>query len=224
MTDVVGIDACKRGWIAVALRDGAFIEATIHAHLDHAAQTYQSCAVVGVDIPIGLPDGTAWARQADIEARKLVGARRNSVFMTMPAIVLAAPTHQEAIDTCTSHGRPKISAQAYALKARINEAADLAAADDRIYEVHPEVCFREIAGMPLAHSKRTWAGLIERIELLEAVGIEIPSQLGDAGASAPDDVVDAAAAAWTANRIAVGIAASLPRSAVSDRRSHRIWY
>nr|WP_231640215.1 DUF429 domain-containing protein [Micromonospora sp. NRRL B-16802] len=37
-------------------------------------------AVIGIDIPIGLPD--TGRRQADVLAYKLVGPRRSSVFMT----------------------------------------------------------------------------------------------------------------------------------------------
>nr|WP_246594095.1 DUF429 domain-containing protein [Streptomyces auratus] len=38
----------------------------------------------------------------------------------------------------------------------------------------------------------------------------LPDDLGDAGRTPPDDVLDAAAAAWTADRIARGRARPLP--------------
>jgi predicted RNase H-like nuclease len=38
----------------------------------------------------------------------------------------------------------------------------------------------------------------------------VPDELGEAGKAAPDDVLDAAAAAWGAHRIATGQAVSYP--------------
>lgn len=61
------------------------------------------------------------------------------------------------------------------------------------------------------HSKHTWAGIEERRRLLVVAGIELPSDLGGAGARAGvDDVVDAAAAAWTVRRFAEERARRLP--------------
>ena len=51
--------------------------------------------VIAVDIPIGLPD-SAEPRAADIEARKLLGKRRSSVFPTPHRAVLEAPTYAKA--------------------------------------------------------------------------------------------------------------------------------
>ena len=41
-------------------------------------------------------------------------------------------------------------------------------------------------------------------------GIDLPDKLGDAGKARLDDVLDAAAAAWSAHRIATGHASRLP--------------
>jgi predicted RNase H-like nuclease len=82
--------------------------------------------------------------------------------------------------------------------------------------VHPEVSFRALGGRPLPASKRTWAGQAARRGLLEGAGIRLPDQLGRAGVAAPDDVLDAAAAAWSAHRIADGRAASLPHPPQPD--------
>ena len=99
------------------------------------------CVVVAVDVPIGLPSVEAWTRNADGSARQFLGVRRNSVFWTLPRLVLDQPSHQAAIKMCEAHGRAKVSAQAYALRERIFEAERVAELDGRVYEVHPEVCF-----------------------------------------------------------------------------------
>ena len=179
--------------------------------------------MVAVDVPIGLPSVEAWTRDADGSARQFLGVRRNSVFWTLPRLVLDQPSHQAAIKMCEAHGRAKVSAQAYALRERIFEAERVAELDGRVYEVHPEVCFCEMAGEPLPHSKRTWSGVMERLDLLERNGITVPSALGVAGAAAPDDVLDAAAAAWTAGRIANGAARSLP-TLTTPSPAPAIWY
>ena len=64
---------------------------------------------------------------------------------------------------------------------------------------------------------------MERLDLLERNGITVPSALGVAGAAAPDDVLDAAAAAWTAGRIANGAARSLP-TLTTPSPAPAIWY
>lgn len=96
-----------------------------------------------------------------------------------------------------------------------------------VWEVHPEVSFQELAGGPLRFAKKTWAGAELRKELLRSTGIELPAGLGPAGeVAAVDDVLDAAAAAWSARRCAAGLARSLPDSPerFSDGLSAAIWY
>ncbi len=123
------------------------------------------------------------------------------------------------------NAHPKLSQQAWALLPKIREVDALATADDRIYEVHPEVSFRAMARVELPR-KKSWEGAQRRRDLLAAEGIVLPSDLGDAGRAAVDDVLDAAAAAWTANRIARGDAATLPDPPEPsyDGREVAIWY
>ena len=78
----------------------------------------------------------------------------------------------------------------------------MAARDNRVYEVHPEVSFVALAGQHLEVSKKQWNGHNARRALLAAHGILIPDDLGNTGTVGADDVLDAAAAAWSAHRIA----------------------
>ena len=64
-----------------------------------------------------------------------------------------------------------------------------------LFEAHPEVSFREMAGEPLAYAKKTWTGQARRRELLAKHGIVLPDNLGPAGQAPPDDILDAAAVA-----------------------------
>jgi hypothetical protein len=74
---------------------------------------------------------------------------------------------------------------------------------------YPELSFRSMGGRPLAHPKKTWAGVMMRRRLLESAGVCPPDEPGVAVDMPPDDVADAAVAAWSAHRIALGTARAL---------------
>ena len=92
----------------------------------------------------------------------------------------------------------------------IFDVAGWIASGNRAFEVHPEVSFAAMNGRPLTARKKSWTGAMQRRALLEAEGIVLPDNLGPAGAAGPDDVLDAAACAWTAMRVARKQATSLP--------------
>jgi predicted RNase H-like nuclease len=74
------------------------------------------------------------------------------------------------------------------------------------------------------YRKKSAGGALKRIARLERHGIDLTALT--ASAKAPlDDVVDAAAAAWSAQRIARGEARSLPNPPeLVDGRRVAIWY
>jgi predicted RNase H-like nuclease len=75
--------------------------------------------------------------------------------------------------------------------------------------------------------KKIWRGQRARLRVLEAAGIYLPEDLGQAVARVPaDDVLDAAAAAWTAHRIAHDVVECLPDPPQRNVRgqSIAIWY
>ncbi|WP_045875287.1 DUF429 domain-containing protein [Pseudofrankia sp. DC12] len=84
------------------------------------------------------------------------------------------------------------------------------------------------AHRPLAHAKTTWAGAARRRALLRAAGIVLPDDLGPANVVPPVDVLDAAAVAWTAHRVATGQGRCLPEGSgtqLDDRGEPiGIWY
>ena len=218
----LGVDWYKRGWVAVLLRDGSKPEVLASAKLSALLAHVPEAGCVGVDMPIGLPD--RGRRTADLEARMFVGVRRSSVFHAPPSGVLKASSYAEANEIAPglSDGA-KISQQAWALLPNIKLVAEVAADDDRLIEVHPEVSFREMAGEDLAHAKTTWNGQTRRRELLAAEGIELPPQLDEAGHVPVVDILDAAAAAWSARRYLRGEVESFPRNA--ERGSDQvIWF
>lgn len=221
---VVGIDGCRGGWVGVVISQeatAAVCGPTVASIIEQAGRV----DAAGVDIPIGLPVGGK-ARAADREAQRFLGSRRSTVFATPSRESLEAPTLADAIALSRARTGAGVTAQAYALRARILEvAAWLPGAGVDVREIHPEVSFAVLVGRPVATSKRTWNGAQERTAALAAAGIRLPDRLGPAGSVAGvDDVLDAAVAAWTARRIARGEAISFPSPPEDvDGRATAIW-
>ena len=208
----VGVDACRRGWVAVVLDDGR-LAATRHATtLAEIVDAYPEAEAVGVDMPLGLAD-RGW-READRLAAIRLGAYRSRVFLVPPRAAWDAGDHAGAVRACRRLTEPPagFSRQAWGLKDKLGEANELYARPrQRLFEVHPEISFAELnGGPPVAAGKKTWNGQMARRALLADAGIRLREDLADAGTVPPDDILDAAAAAWSAGRIARGQASSLP--------------
>ncbi len=89
--------------------------------------------------------------------------------------------------------------------------------------MHPEVSFYALAGgVPPAYAKKTWRGQNLRRSLLAEAGLVLPDELGDADRVPVDDVLDAAAAAWSAHRIATGTASRVPETPETDAEGHPV--
>jgi predicted RNase H-like nuclease len=126
-------------------------------------------------------------RAADRGARALLGPRRSSIFAIPPAPVWQAPTYAAEYRLLCPHP---------------------------LCEVHPELSFRMMAGAPLQHPKHAAAGHAQRRALLAGEGIVMPGD--EALGRIAVDVLDAAAAAWSARRIAAGHACVLPDPPQTD--------
>jgi predicted RNase H-like nuclease len=210
---VAGVDMAGGGWAVVVLEENRVVESfRCEAFAD---ALLVDAEVVGVDIPIGIPE--SGPRPADVEARRFVGARGSSVFPTPVRRVLEAPTYGDARAVAVELTGKSVSAQSYALRHRILEVDERARSDERVIEVHPEVSFSELAHRPLLSKHRT-DGLAERRALLEEAGIELPESVPR---MAEPDLLDATIVAWSAERYARGEALPLP--AGHAQRIGAIW-
>jgi predicted RNase H-like nuclease len=216
---VAGADVWKGRWVVVVLEDGRFHRAFVAPTIAETVAELAETVAIGIDMPIGLPHGGA-RRPSDGAAREFVGPRRNSVFFTPSAEVLDQATLTEANVLARGQGWPGITAQAFALKKQIQAVQPLAAVDERIWEVHPEVSFAEASGGPLEWAKSCWNGVALRRGILEAQGVVLPDDLGLGGKADVADVLDAAIAAWSAARIAGSRGLSLP---AGSQRIGAIW-
>jgi predicted RNase H-like nuclease len=206
---VTGLDACGGGWVAVALlpsvtgEPSAPVKAsiTLAPTLDALSLT----GVVGIDMPLGLLTDS-W-RDADELARRALGRRGVTVFAIPPRPVWQQPSYAEANHLCRELTGKGLSAQTWGLRGKLLEAdAYRRTSPARLYEVHPELAFAALAGAPLQDSKHTKVGLTLRRELLHRAGLTLPPKVPGA---AEDDLLDAAAVAWSARRIASGHAITL---------------
>jgi predicted RNase H-like nuclease len=173
-------------------------------------------------MPLGLL-GSGW-READRAARGLLGPRRSSVFAIPPRTVWEQASYQAASQRCRELTGQGLSVQTWGLRARLLEADRYrGGCPHPLYEVHPELAFRAMAGAPLAYSKHTPAGRELRRELLSRAGIELPPIPPARAPRAPvTDTLDAAAVAWSAWRIATGRAVVIPDRPQRDDRGLQI--
>ena len=206
----MGADVAAGRWVGVVLDDGPprVLLATTVAGL--VAAVGQPLDAVALDVPVGLPD--AGARAADAQARRAVGPRSASVFTTPVRAAVQQGGYADALAAQRAATGQGLSRQVFGLREKVLEVDAWApTAPCRVVEAHPELCFATMAGAPLAHRKTSWAGAHRRAGLLRAQGIDLTGDLGQAGAWAGvDDVLDAGAAAWTARRVAVGVARCRP--------------
>jgi predicted RNase H-like nuclease len=207
---VAGIDGTKGGWVAVVLEDGVFAEDRLIQPVESTFAELSDAHVLAIDVPIGFGP-----RRADAAARRFLPGASSAVFTT--------PT-RELLEVPFGPGLG-VSAQAHALGARILHVTRIAQSDPRLYEVHPEVSFRAMNDeRPLGHRKKSAGGVLERVELLRQQGIEL-TQLDESASARIDDVLDATAAAWSAHRIGLGTACTLPDPPeVVEGRRIAIWY
>jgi predicted RNase H-like nuclease len=225
--NVAGVDGCRAGWLCVRLQNGV-VEGEVFASFKQLLALLEATSVIAVDIPIGLP--TSGERACDRMARKLLGApRASSVF---PAPIWAVTNETDYTVACAKHrdadGRA-LSKQAFAILPKIVEVNQLvlnqAALQDRVREIHPELCFAVWnGGRAMQHRKSDPAGAAERERLIDrewpGARFGVLRSLGRSGWQ-PDDLNDAFAALWSATRIASGVA-KVFKSQATDQHGLRM--
>ena len=201
---VSGIDGCRGGWVSFRV-DLASLNTSVEL-IDLPLilrNKPDDIAILAIDIPIGLLEGP---RACDKAARKLLGQPRgSSVFPAPCRPALGAQTYAEGSSINRQKTTKGLSQQAWGIAPKIKQVDDAITWDCQrwAFEVHPEVCFWALAGeRPMAHGKRTKAGVSERLDLLRPVFPDIEHFLQNRPHNTgKDDLLDAAVAAWTALRL-----------------------
>lgn len=201
---VAGVDGCRAGWVAFKFEVPSSTTSVEVVDLPAWLREHPPDLVcIGIDIPIGLMDGS---RVCDKAARKLLGQPRGtSVFAAPCRAALSAKTHPAASATNLRITGRGLSQQAWGIAPKIKQVDDAITRGRQrwAFEVHPEVCFWALnQHRPMAHNKKGQEGIAERLALLRRVFPEIETHLANRPrAVGVDDLLDAAAAAWTALRL-----------------------
>ncbi len=218
MAIVAGIDGCPTGWVCVSLdTETRAVTVQILSHIEAILPTF---AIAMIDIPIGLPN--AGARECDTQVRRMLKSRGSSVFPAPIRPMLGAGTYVEACEMGTKVDGRKISKQTWFLLPKIREVdAFLHQNPERMsqfHEVHPELSFSAWNDFrPMSHSKKTAAGRVEREDLvLSRYGEAYRAVSLPKAAYRNDDLLDAFAALWSAERQFAGTARTFPESSPRD--------
>jgi predicted RNase H-like nuclease len=218
MTLVCGVDGCSSGWVSVSkeLPTGQ-VSWSYHPDFTNLMTEKRAAQIIAVHIPIGLPErGT---RLCDSEARRILGTGCGGrVFPAPIRPVLAAANATDASQIRYEVEGKKVSPPAYRVVSRVREFDTIVRHSpqlrQKVFEVHPEVSFFFLAGArPMRYSKKTGVGRAERQEVLERVFAHSVADALEqrlAVHSSPDDVLDAFAALWTAERIYTGAQLTIP--------------
>ncbi len=226
---VMGVDGCRSGWLICQYEFAAHrLSFDVKPTLSDVLRDGANAQRIAVDIPIGLThDGQA--RRCDKEARRMLGATRaSSVFPAPARCLLDEPDYPAACRRSLAVCGKKVSQQAFAIFSKIAEVDRVISPDlqAQVFEVHPEVCFWGFEQSAMQHRKKVALGYEERHGLLAAAlecAIPQRNEVRRLGfAAEPDDLLDAAVAAFTAYRVAMGRAERIPRQAEFDRRGLRM--
>lgn len=222
-----GVDCYSRGWLVLRCafdRKGRMEIVALEGHPGFASVVALPDKLIVVDVPIGLhPRPASGPRACDTEARRLLRTRAASVF--------PAPT-RAALNAATFEHAKKIGPMNLQTFGILRKVADVDGAMDptmqiRIREGHPELSFREMAnGGGDLRTKTSAEGRAQRQRLLAKLGLDVDALLERRPPGAHvDDVLDAAAMAWTAARIGYEQAHAIPLNAPRDATGLRmeIW-
>ena len=231
MQVAVGVDGCKGGWFAAKReRRSGTIEAAVFATFAQVLDWAPALALIGIDMPIGLAADAS--RDCDMQARKRLGwPRATSVFSPPVRAVLGAPSYDEACARNRAAVGRAMSKQAFNILPKIAEVdavlQTLARQPPRVFEVHPELAFMALAqlrgvegrtkrstgkGQGLIEPKRTAAGHARRLALFPPeyrTAIDHALAHRRRAECAADDVLDAFAVLWSAERCVEGDAIAI---------------
>jgi predicted RNase H-like nuclease len=207
---VLGVDGCPGGWIGAWLVDDA-VSVVVATTIAEVVARVEGCVVVGIDMPMGLPDSGDQRAAEALARRRLPPGRKSSVFPTPMRVACEAPTWAEANALNKQACGRGLSHQGFGLTRKILEvdAWVRSVPGVTVAEVHPEVSFAAIDPSCVVASKKTAGGRAARVAALESTGMSLPAVVRGPG-YAVDDLLDACVVAWSARRVAVGEAVSLP--------------
>lgn len=216
---VAGVDWAGGEWLAVVMKDGSYEDCILRTDIDSLWKSLPATDRMLVDVPIGLPsDDQTLANRENLDSlARTVTGMPSSVFPVPSRSACKMANACEDYETVADENQAKISkglsTQSYSIAAAIGEVDEFLLSTDgareRVVESHPEVCFRGLLGKELQHSKKSAAGVGERISALEGhlessealVGEVCEDLIGESNDVEIDDVIDALGLCVTAWKV-----------------------
>jgi len=206
---ISGVDGCKGGWLVAVSSGWPCVEMPGLEFCHDFCQVLkatESCKVVVVDMPIGIPSGGEY-RDCDILARKELGKARNRVFLTPSRQCLQADTPEEFQEIHRRLRGKGAGLPLWGILPKLREVDGLMSPglQGRILEFHPELVWKKLGGKVL-NSKHTTEGILQRIGLIERYipNIGYLDSYQAVKKAKIDDVLDAVVGLAAAHFIATG--------------------
>lgn len=172
--NVVGVDGCKYGWIAISLKENLFWEVKLYSEINVLLKDYKKSDVILIDMPIGLLSESKDERTCDREIRSYLGYPRGmSVFGIPSRGAIYANNYTEGNALNKRLMNRGISKQLWGIAPKI-KALDQYLINhkiirEKVFESHPELAFMMLKGTPMKHNKRKKEGYFERLEILKKI-------------------------------------------------------
>jgi len=217
LSQIIGIDGCKRGWFSVWQNPDDTIQSSIFSTLNHLKDFFNDEAhlIIGIDMPVVLSDFIP--READQLARKLLSKKASSVFTAPTPEMLEQPNYERASYVSKRLFGKSMSLQSWYLFPKIKDVQTIIHdAHINLYEIHPELSFRAMNHEEvILESKKSKEGFEIRNNLLrrhfESFDFESIRNLYPRKDVMDNDILDAMAVLWSAKRIQANEASFLPK-------------
>ena len=217
MSQIIGIDGCKRGWFSVWQNPDDTIQSSIFSTLNHLKDFFNDEAhlIIGIDMPVVLSDFIP--READQLARKLLSKKASSVFTAPTPEMLEQPNYERASYVSKRLFGKSMSLQSWYLFPKIKDVQTIIHDTHiNLYEIHPELSFRAMNHEEvILESKKSKEGFEIRNNLLrrhfESFDFESIRNLYPRKDVMDNDILDAMAVLWSARRIKANEASFLPK-------------
>ena len=235
MTILAGVDGCPFGWLCITkdLNSG-FIKSQIYSSVTELFNQNPQPQIFAIDIPIGIPE--TGSRRCDQEARRMLGPKRGtSVFPAPIRPSLKSQTRIEADAITRSVDGRGVNVFLWSLYPKINAVDHVLVSNpelsEKVFEIHPELSFMALNNSnPILEPKHKSEGQsIRRVLVNNYFGpniFDLVRQQFSANHVSNDDINDAFAALWTAERLFNGKAKVIPDMIEFDSLGLRmgIWY
>ena len=220
----IGVDGCRKGWIAAVLDYGDLILKKYDC-INDLIMEYTKFDSFLIDMSIGLQDN-AGQHRPDNDAKAELGSKASSVF-PVPCREAVYEEDEAAQKQANIRTLEKsLAKQSTALIPKIKELDVFLTLHPEyknvILESHPELAFSRMKGAVIVSKKKEITGFIEREALLaeymdksQLVGMwEKAGQIG----CAPDDILDAICMSVTAAMYAHGMCETIPAKPEEDNK------